>query len=94
MANFWMVRAGEGGYLAAEFEQKQVIGMGWDADFTPIQTIDQMRRLFRDLFPGASHGQVAMAFKFRQIMQKGDRVVTYNPATREYLLGDVVGEYQ
>ena len=33
MSNFWMVRAGEGGYLADEFEQKGYVAVG----FEPIQ---------------------------------------------------------
>jgi restriction system protein len=35
-----------------------------------------------------------MAFKFRKIMAPGDRVVTYDPERREYLVGSIEGEYR
>lgn len=36
MAAFWMIRAGEGGYLAEEFLSKGCVGVGFDGvgDFT------------------------------------------------------------
>ena len=37
---------------------------------------------------------VAMIFKFRAILKPGDKVITYNPETREYLIGTITGDYK
>jgi restriction system protein len=100
MAHFWMVRAGEGGYLVSDFEKASHVAIGWDSagDFTEVKTLDQMRRLLAKVYPDASPAALgnsaAMAFKFRQVMAPGDKVVTYDPGRREYLLGTIEGEYR
>jgi restriction system protein len=45
MSGFWMVRAGEGGYLIEEFADEGYVGIGWQdaGDFTNVQTLDEMR---------------------------------------------------
>jgi restriction system protein len=30
MASMWMVRAGEGGYLADEFVERKLVAIGWN----------------------------------------------------------------
>lgn len=44
--------------------------------------------------PGWLGNAAGMTFKFRRIIRPGDRVVTYDPHRREYLLGTVEGEYE
>ena len=89
MGRFWMVRAGEGGYLVNDFEKSGTVGIGWDGDFTLIRTPDEMRSHLRNLYPdytpAALGNAAAMAFKFREVMKPGDFVVTYDPQRREYL---------
>jgi restriction system protein len=100
MTRFWMVRAGEGGYLAEAFEQAGCVAIGWQGagDFTPITTLAEMRQRLidssRDEKPGALANSSAMAFKFRAEMGIGHDVVTYDPSKREYLLGKITGEYE
>lgn len=100
MPNFWMVRAGEGGYLVDDFERAGRVAIGWNeaGDFTGIRTLDQMRSLIAAAFPDAKPGALAnaagVAWKFRDVMQPGDRVVTYDPRRREYLLGTVKSAYR
>jgi restriction system protein len=99
MSNFWMVRAGERGYLVEEFERSGHIGIGWNepGDFSGIETLSQMRNRLAEAYPDARPGWIAnaagMTFRFRNVIQIGDTVVTYDPQTREYLLGTVVGDY-
>lgn len=99
MPRFWMVRAGEGGYLAEDFERTGHIAIGWKGagDFTGIRSADQMRDRVRASYPDARPGALAisasMAWKFRSLMQPGDRVITYNPRIRQYLLGTITGDY-
>ncbi len=35
-----------------------------------------------------------MIFKFRAVLKPGHKVITYNPETREYLVGTIEGEYE
>lgn len=100
MSRFWMVRAGRGGSLAGDFERTNHIAVGWDGagDFTPVRSLDQMRARMAEAYPDEAPGMVAgaasMTWKFREVMKKGDRVMTYNPATREYLIGVITGDYR
>lgn len=100
MPNLWMVRAGEGGYLVDDFERASCVAVGWGevGDFTPIRSLEEMRRRvatsYPDMNPGALPGSANMAFKFKDAIKRGDRVVSYDPIKREYLVGTVVGEYE
>lgn len=100
MKHFWMVRAGERGYLANDFARTGHIGIGFrDAgDITPVQSLEEMRRHVAEHMPGRKPGALAgiasMLWKFRWVMQPGDRLVTYDPEKREYLLGRITGDYQ
>ncbi len=100
MPAFWMVRAGEGGYLADAFKDAKHVALGFDSfgDFTSIKSLDEMRSRIRtaasDLKPGAIANAAGVAWKFRHVMQSGDRVITYNPKSRQYALGTIVGDYR
>ena len=95
-----MVRAGEGGYQISEFERASCVAIGWEAagDFTDVTSIDAMRARIDVAYPDAKPLSRAIsastALKFRQTMKVGDRVVSYDPRAREYLVGTVTGDYQ
>lgn len=96
MANFWMVRAGESGYLFDEFEAKSCVAIGWEPDITDTDTLEEIKEKLAadpDQRPGALANAAAMVYKFRHVMEPGDRVVTYDPKSREYLLGTIEGGY-
>lgn len=100
MPNLWMVRAGEGGYLVNDFERAGCVAVGWHelGDFGPIRTLEDMRRriaaTYRDIKPGALTGSANMAYKFKEGISLGDRVVSYDPEKREYIVGNVIGDYE
>ncbi|HET6231366.1 MAG TPA: hypothetical protein VFE05_14935, partial [Longimicrobiaceae bacterium] len=99
MSNFWIVRAGEGGYLAPAFDKAGVVGMGWRGagDFTHLREIDEFKERVAadpDVKTGAIPNSASMAYKFRHVIAKGDDIVTYDPARREYLVGTVVSDYE
>ncbi|HLT46646.1 MAG TPA: restriction endonuclease [Rubricoccaceae bacterium] len=100
MSNFWMVRAGEGGYLVEDFEQSGCAAIGWQGtgDLSGIPSLDAMRervrRVFPDMKPVVVTISASVLFKFAHIMQPGDRIVTYDPQRREYVLGTVVSAYR
>lgn len=99
MAAFWMVRAGEGGYLAREFVEKGCVGVGFDriGSFESLTSLEAMRERVRasypDMRPMQAKVAAGVAHKFRSVIQVGDQVVTYDPTTRLYHLGRVTGPY-
>jgi restriction system protein len=96
---FWMVRAGEGGYLVNDFERAGCVAVGWRSmgSFAPYGSLDDMKRGIAAAYPEmpgpAQANSASMAFKFARLMRVGDAVVTYDPSRREYLLGTVAGDY-
>lgn len=94
-----MVRAGEGGYLVEAFEKTGhvAIGFGGAGSFLDIPSQQHMRQhlevVHPHLSPSALANAASIAFKFRHVMKPGDRVVTYDPTRREYLLGTLAGPY-
>lgn len=96
--NFWMVRAGEGGYLFDQFEKNSCVALGWDGDYTTTKTLDdikrELKRAYPDAHPGARINWASILNKFLHVMEPGDRVVTYDPKGRRYLLGTVDGPYR
>ncbi|GJM43409.1 MAG: restriction endonuclease [Gemmatimonadota bacterium] len=100
MSRFWMVRAGRGGALIEDFEQKQCVAVGWGdvGEVESTTTVDDLKERLRDRLeeahPSAVGNIAAMIWKFAREMELGDKVVTYDPSKREYLLGEVNGEYK
>lgn len=100
MPNLWMVRAGEGGYLVNDFEKAGCVAVGWQevGDFTSIRSLEAMRKRIKATYPdkksGALAGNASMAFKFKEGIKREDRVVSYDPSKREYLVGTVIGDYE
>jgi len=98
MENAWMVRAGEGGYLASEFARGYV-AIGWQefADMSQVRDIETIRKKFIKAYPetkaGAVGNQVSMFYKFLAVMKINDRVITYDPNSREYLIGTIISDY-
>lgn len=95
----WMVRAGEGGYLFEEFKARSLVAIGWNemGDMSALKTREQFVAAVTRHYPESRKMQVAIsagqAFRFVREMKPGDRVLTYDPARREYLVGEIVGEY-
>lgn len=99
MSRFWMVRAGEGGYVIGDFERQNAVAIGWEGgDLSNARTPDEIRAILREAYPDAKPGWLAavtsMANKFRNLMVEGDRVISYDPQRREYLVGSIAGDYR
>jgi len=93
-----MVRAGEGGRLFEDFE-KGYVAIGWSklGDIANIGSRDQLAKVYAQAFGEQKPSRQALAvgtlYKFRDVMQQGDIVVTYDPSSRQYLVGEISGEY-
>lgn len=98
MNNVWMVRAGEGAYLIEEFA-RGLVGIGWDklSDLTTLNSRNDLRELYARAYPEEkplkAGGAVAMVYKFRSTIKVGDKVITYDPTKREYLIGTIKSDY-
>lgn len=97
--SMWMVRAGESAYVIDDFA-KGYIAIGWNAvgDLTNAVSQDEIRARYTEAYPGEHASKagnaVAMIFKFRNLLDKGSKVISYNPETRIYLVGEIVGDYE
>ena len=96
--NAWMIRAGEGGYLIDEFA-KGVVTVGWhEAGQITDKTQRDLRLRLASVFPdskaGAHQNAASVLWRFAHTIAVGDSVVTYDPAKREYLIGEVASEYR
>jgi restriction system protein len=95
----WMVRAGEGGYLFEDFRAGSFVSIGWESmgDMSPLKTREQFTKAYEKAYPEERKMQVAVsggqAFRFVREVKVGDRVLTYDPARREYLVGTISGDY-
>src|SRR5437868_5984223 len=98
--NVWMIRAGQGGYLAEEFGNKNIVAIGWSqlGDLTNLRSREEIWDLCRKTYPKDKPGKVitsvSVLHRFRNVIQKGDGVVTYNPNNREYLVGEITSDYR
>ena len=98
MGQYWMVRAGEQGYLFDEF-QHGFVGIGWNGlgDLSQLATQEEVRRKYDLAYenenPAKASNAVAMIWKFRSLLREGDGVITYNPTKRIYLVGTIASDY-
>lgn len=101
----WMVRAGRGGELIERYREDGRVGLGQGGEsLGPLQygTLGktEIQGHLRAKFPAWKEGKVFNAagqlHRFFNEVAEGDGVVTYDPETREYLLGTITGplEYQ
>ena len=95
----WTVRAGEHGRLFEDFQKKSLVAIGWKdlGNLGEVSESDQVRALLSARFPGKKSGWLAMSAgqvsKFRFEIKPGDWVVTYDPESRQYLIGKIDGDY-
>ncbi len=99
MPKAWMIRAGKQGCLINEL-LKGHIGVGWlkNVDMTNATTLEKILCHFVAAHPEKNtrmlKNQALMMYKFRSVLKRGDKVITYNTKDRSYLLGTVVGDYR
>jgi restriction system protein len=92
----WMVRAGEDAYAVEDFRTKGMVGIGWsedETDWTQFSNRDAIQAKLAQAHPDNTEGQnFAAANQIERFLREfaiGDRVVTYDPTTRKYLIGTI-----
>jgi restriction system protein len=92
-----MIRAGRGGKYASEWLEEQQIAIYWDLGGIAIDGCDRdtIRQAYAKSYVGAEKHQAAAAvgqiYRFASEVIKGSTVVMYDPATRLYHIGKVMG---
>lgn len=100
MTKTWMVRAKKGGRLFDVFKEKSVVAIGWTdiGSLDPLDTREAIAARVAEEWPDWHPQKVAISagqlYRFKNEMQAGDRVVTYDPSRRVYLLGTISGAYR
>lgn len=96
----WMVRSASGGRLADEFVEKGSVALGaapvGDLNSYPdkpalLQALQQHRPDFK---PGRRQTAVSQWIRFRDEVQRGDKVITYDSSRRVYHVGTITSDYQ
>jgi restriction system protein len=91
----WMVRSGRGGRYAAQRVEQGRVSLGWGAGLDPasFKSKDQIAGKLREFYPDFTLGQIDSAasqiWRFITELKVGDEVVTYDPETRLYHLGQI-----
>jgi len=95
-----MVRAGEGGHLAGDFDRLACVAIGWSelGDLGSVTSQEELRKRVDATYPESKPGNriisTSTIWKFRETFRKNDHVLTYDPIRREYLRGAIVGDYE
>lgn len=95
----WMVRAQHGGRLFDEFKERSLAAIGWQlGDMHSLRTRDDFTREIAARYPEKRPGQVMITatqtHRFVREFKVGDRILTYNPEDRTYLVGTIASEYE
>lgn len=100
MTNNWMVRAGRRGIYSDDFKEGNLVAIGWSelGDLSQYKPDKSLREKYLAIYanekPGATANALAMILKFRDQIKADDYLISYNPETREYLVGQDKGEYK
>ncbi len=100
MTKGWIVRAGQGGRFADAFFEHNAVAIGWNelGDLTHYPSVKAIRHSYIEHWgnakPGKTGNAIAVIRKFRDNIQTGHRVITYNPELRVYHVGEDQGVYQ
>lgn len=98
MRTMWMIR-GDAGRLYDEFRDTQSVGIGFAelaGQLNAGVSRDELVAIYQARIPEAKRGRAisaaSQAYRFVNVMAKGDHVVTYSPGNRTYLVGVVTGD--
>lgn len=98
LRTMWMVRAGRGGRYADQYLEDGVVAMGWDemGEIPDDITRDGLATLYDKTYPNVSFGKrvtgISQLSRFRWELRIGDEIITYDSATRIYLMGKITSD--
>jgi restriction system protein len=95
----WMVRAEVGGKYFEDFKSKSIVAIGWLelGDMSPLKNREAFSQAVAKAYPEMKKMQVAVSagqtYRFVREIKVGDRVLTYDPSGRVYLVGTINSDY-
>lgn len=95
----WMVRS-EGGELYHKCKDRSAVAIGWSAigSLAKLTKRNDIKSLVARTWPDWKTGTVITSagqlFRFRNEISIGDSVITYDPKSRTYLVGEIAGDYR
>lgn len=96
MKNAWMVRSGGGDYIEMFESGLVAIGFGTPQDLSGNDR-EGIREAYKARNPEINgpraNGDVGMLHRFANEIKKGDGVLTYDPSTRKYMVGEIASDY-
>jgi hypothetical protein len=94
-----MVRAGENARLINDFLDRSIVGIGWNeiGDLSKYNSKEEITKLINNHYTEYSTHQksnfVGSIYRFTTLMKINDKVITYDPSTREYSVGYISSDY-
>ncbi|MES9973587.1 MAG: restriction endonuclease [Candidatus Thiodiazotropha sp.] len=96
----WMVRSASGGRLADAFVEANLIAIGW-ADIGDLnqyknksEILSAVKKQWPDWSDGRRMSSASQLERFRSMLEKDDRIITYDSGNRIYHVGTITGDYQ
>lgn len=95
----WMVRAGRNAVYLEDFLSLQIAAIGWGkiGNLSAVHGRDQIGRLVAKYYPDYNKFQrassVGQIYRFREDLNPGETVLTYDPGNRLYHVGTTNGDY-
>ncbi|WP_221621766.1 restriction endonuclease [Halocatena pleomorpha] len=98
----FMVRAGNDNELVEDFESRSLVAISWAelGDVSEIRSYDEMKSQFNAIDAYSKHNDRHIAQSAGQVhrfaveMEEGHLVLSYDKTEREYLIGQVTGDYE
>lgn len=96
----WMVRAEVQGRYFEEFKTNSIVAIGWVdvGDLSSLKTREDFSRAVTKAYPDFKPGKIinsaGQLHRFVREIKVNDRVLTYDPSERVYLVGTIVKEYE
>ena len=92
-----MVRAGENAFLIDDFKDLNVVAIGWEVEDLSGKSPEDIKQIMIEMYPDSSNSSIgnnsAQVIKFVDDFNIGDFVISYNPNTRNYLVGKILSDY-
>jgi restriction system protein len=99
MDGFWKIIAGRENRYIEDFEAQGCIAIGWAdlGDLSDVESEEELARRYDQSYTDENPVKRGVALasigKFRFRMKPGDAVISYDPGSRQYLWGQIKGDY-
>ena len=97
MSNMWMVRAGKDAFLINGFKEQNKVAIGWNLGDLTNKSSEDIKSLVNEIYKNNSKQQNSKIYsqeiRFRFDIKEGDYVLSYDPSTRNYLIGKISSDY-